>query len=968
MNYFVKRLLSLSVTLAVLSQLLLISPMGNAYATTQDISSEIDQTQMTDETALLDNPLNAQSKTAEPPLTHINNIVIFTRFQGVDEYITETRMQNVQANFNTGANSLKQYISTMSYGDLTVESSFFPKDTQGNVISYQLPHPKDYYLEMDPSNPLLGISRYEKDINAMLIDPIVKNQIETALSKEELDTNGDNLIDSIMIVSSGFQGTWGDTLWPEFSGQILFDSPNTLHSTSGYFKIQLCEPNVIGNLSRTIIHEFCHRLGLPDLYRDTKKNPGTPVNFYDIMAEEENNFLSNLLQYQQRNVLGWGTPIDEFTSGGQFTLKLPEYQNKEVDGGGNNTPETAIILKSPYSSKEFFVVEYRGHQAFDANQCYSVNGQKTYFWESGLLIYRIASNSKGNRIKPDQIYVFRPGETKRNEADGDINKATMSFSSGRTSVGKDFHDEVDGFDNEVLYFTNGQNSGIEIHLIENEHSTNEDTITFQVDFHSKGTGTSDNPYLITSLGDFELINKNSSSSFKLLKDIDASGFDYFTFQPATLSGGGVFDGNNHKIYNLNYNGNVMPTGLFSTILPDAQVKNLTLENFNVTAFQAQCGALVGKNYGLLENINIIGGNVNANTSDAGGIAGYSTGELRNCFSSIQVHGSRAGGLVGWNYYSGQIYDSVAVGTITGYNSTSLIGGIIGENTIYNDDVTSYCENCYWVSSLSGQTVGAMGQSYVDGKTPTDGMQEIIMTIPVITSDIPIALPTVQLEQGTVINGTWSIKNPLFAPIKITNNQICGLYNTNGILCFTFYVNEHPFTIDIPISVSGITEPQFIFTAQLDSLVAIFNGIAARIYETGNHKVYLYDGTTVTPLRVVSECAGLIVDYDDTTGNTIVTNPHTGEYIIIKLGDTSLKKYSSDGTVLGSLTMAVAPMVVGDRTYVPMRAVSEAFGYQVYYREHTDGYNYVTLTNRNPAFTDDEIIALCDDAARKIAAY
>ncbi len=963
MNYSAKRLLSLSVTLTVLLQLLLIFPMGKAYATTQDISGETDQTQITDETVLPDNPLKVQSETTEPPLTYINNIVIFTRFQGFDEYITETGMQNAQANFNTGANSLKQYISTMSYGALTVESSFFPKDTQGNVISYQLPHTKDYYLE----NPDLGKSRYQEDINAMLMDPVIKSQIEATFTADQLDTNKDGSIDSVMIVYAGQGGYWGSALWPSYLGNQQFTNGLSLQNKIQFQLIRLSEgTSLSANNSGTIIHEFLHRLGLPDLYRHpTETYKGEPVGIYDIMAS--NSFYAqNLLQYQQRNVLGWGTPIDEFTSGGQFTLKLPEYQDKEVDGGGNNTPETAIILKSPYSSKEFFVVEYRGHQAFDENASYTIDGQKKYLWETGLLIYRINTIYDSNSSYPDYIYIFRPGEKQINKGEGNISQATLSYANDRTSYGKDVYDEIEGIDNETIYFSNGSNSGIEITLLENENSSN-NTISFNVTFHSKGTGTLEDPYLISSIYDFNFIGQHSSSNFKIVKDLDAKNI---SFQPVTLYGS--LDGNGHKIYDLNFDRGYITasTGLFSSVGSNALVKNLTLENCHFKSSRAACGMIAGNNFGTLENIGVIGGSVESGNSEAGGIVGYSRGSLKHCYSSADVKGYTAGGLVGINFYYGTIYNSLAAGTVSGINSNSLMGGIVGDNTVYDTPNFAGCDNCYWIPSLTGQTTGAMGQSYVDGKTPTDGMQKIIMSAPIeITSSEPVQLPIIQLEQNEiVINSNWNVKDYLFAPVRLENNTIIGLRNSNSDVIVTFTINEYDYTINVPVSVSDITEPQFIFTAQLDSLVAVFNGIAARIYETGNHKVYLYDGTTVTPLRVVSECAGLIVDYDDATGNTIVTNPHTGEYIIIKLGDTSLKKYSSDGTVLGSLTMAVAPMVVSDRTYVPMRAVSEAFGYQVYYREHTDGYNYVTLTNRNPAFTDDEITALCDDAACKIAAY
>ena len=96
-------------------------------------------------------------------------------------------------------------------------------------------------------------------------------------------------------------------------------------------------------------------------------------------------------------------------------------------------------MKSPLSSSEFFVVEYRkrgnalppGEITLDAK----IDG-------SGLIIYRIntrAANLSNHYGGPDGVYVFRPGVTDEKycgskSSDG-ITNSYLSSSAGRTSYG-----------------------------------------------------------------------------------------------------------------------------------------------------------------------------------------------------------------------------------------------------------------------------------------------------------------------------------------------------------------------------------------------------------------------------------------------------------------------------------------------------------------------------------------------------
>jgi hypothetical protein len=85
----------------------------------------------------------------------------------------------------------------------------------------------------------------------------------------------------------------------------------------------------------------------------------------------------------------------------------------------------------------------------------------------------------------------------------------------------------------------------------------------------------------------------------------------------------------------------------------------------------------------------------------GGIVGFNTGTVRNCYATGAVSGTGAsseyiGGVVG-NNYGGTVQNCYATGSVTGMNS---VGGIVGKTI--NTNVT-YCVALN--SNLSGNVLG-----------------------------------------------------------------------------------------------------------------------------------------------------------------------------------------------------------------------------------------------------------------------
>ena len=255
-----------------------------------------------------------------------------------------------------------------------------------------------------------------------------------------------------------------------------------------------------------------------------------------------------------------------------------------------------------------------------------------------------------------------------------------------------------------------------------------------------GGGTSDNPYLITTTDQLDLLakmvngtdgytaNNYSGTYFKLDNDIEyhpttewndatstednytAIGRYYYPFE-------GVFDGGDHtisgiRIYMSGSDDVYNLQGLFGVTF-DGTVKNVTLTDARITGYKEVGGIIGEKNYGLVENCHVtntvaIHAVVN-NSWLHGGIVGYSINgsndKIRRCTSAATI--SIADGLSGCDY-NGGIVGQQDKGTIenclaSGANvsGNSNVGAIVG-----NDDEGSYTSNYYHGCTVNG-TVNAI---------------------------------------------------------------------------------------------------------------------------------------------------------------------------------------------------------------------------------------------------------------------
>jgi len=208
----------------------------------------------------------------------------------------------------------------------------------------------------------------------------------------------------------------------------------------------------------------------------------------------------------------------------------------------------------------------------------------------------------------------------------------------------------------------------------NQDESNQDRTTGFVDVEPNdlaGTGTSDDPYIITNASELQAMEDDLDANYTLGNNIDASGTAQWNdgngFDPvgeAPFSDNeftGFLNGSDYTISNLVINRpDENYVGLFGSILPpsfstDAQavITRLAVSNVSVTG-DDYVGGVIGSNLGRINNSYVIG-SVSGNNS-VGGLTGENMGEFNNgivtrSYAAVSVDGSKAvGGLSGdtWN--------------------------------------------------------------------------------------------------------------------------------------------------------------------------------------------------------------------------------------------------------------------------------------------------------------------------------
>ncbi len=363
----------------------------------------------------------------------LSNTVCFVRFADEDADVFENSLSHYEQLFNASEstdNSVYNYFSQASYGQLAWKSIFFPVAEQGKIKSYQAKYERAYYQKYDAT---LRPTGYQSDAEGEARLQALVKEIASSLSTDVtdpsmVDKNEDGLIDNLCIVLSGQSelSNKRGILWPQrkdlalpdekaiyVNGKKLVGYLMVFDEANGY------NSNFDGIALNTgvLCHEMSHSLGTYDLYHASGSL--NPVGVWDLMSDNQA-AAQNMTAYTKYKYCKWISDIPELSEAGTYTLNPI----------GATTKENIAYKIKPIGKDEYFVVEYRKQEGFDQN-----------LPSSGLIVYRINPAYTGGNVnyngstRLDEQYIFRPGGT--TTVDGDLSKAAFSTESGRTAFGGD---------------------------------------------------------------------------------------------------------------------------------------------------------------------------------------------------------------------------------------------------------------------------------------------------------------------------------------------------------------------------------------------------------------------------------------------------------------------------------------------------------------------------------------------------
>lgn len=754
--------------------------------------------------------------------TNVGYIAIFIEFPdmvdtSLDDAATlanaEAVMNGDNISMTTGLGtgrvlSLGEYIRKYSYQKLNVTTKFFPQDATGKTISYMAPKPRSYYMPKSSTNPdgYTSGERYQRETE--LVEGALqaaKPQIEKAYSAEQIDSGNDGVVDAISFFAEAKKAfedevKWSDLLWSHKIENTLSTKLNG-KTVSRYNFINTYDSKSAGGiftLNRssygTIVHEYLHTCGMPDLYRGYAA--GEPVGFYDIMAGTESTNPQPFLAILSSEVVNWKNKLPTIKqSTDSVTITKPTYTSA--------SEKTAVKIISPFSDKEYFIAEYYSMPAFIT----SVNHAE----KDGLFLYRVNTDRTDGNIngapgqQNDLIYVFRPGDTTVNEGAGDLKKAVLNTSNA--SYGVALGEEAGKWDPASLYYSNGSNSGIRIKVL----SQTDGSVTFSIKMpeNIQGAGTEDSPYLISSIEHLQLIEQKPDKYFKLTSDLDF--IDQGTIKPITYFSG-HFDGNGKTIRNVTIHGE----GFFAETYGNSIIKNLTFENINVEETNGfHAGTVIGTQTGTLQNVVVKSGTVKSSVTNekyrgVGGLVGTLTdiGVIDNCYSSAEVlAGSSTGGLLGLNQ-NGLITNSYANGVVHagGVNTGGFIGEVYLNGTDYKKPL-----NCYYDTKKTqqakafGDSAGQSGDIFaysLDEEVTIDGKK---------TSEVPVPF----LCENPNVHPSLTSKDEKVTKVHAENMKLQGIGSGNTIMTLSFKVGTHDIVMESKVTVENMTDAYPITDIKLD---------------------------------------------------------------------------------------------------------------------------------------------------------
>ena len=304
----------------------------------------------------LNDTLISQAAEPVPEESNFTNLIIFAKFSGEDEFIDTTyegtSVRKITDNsYNTAHYNVADYFQTASSGKLRMSSVYLFDGGHSLTLS----HSRAYYAKYSEDNPEgyqdaseqnARLYELKEDWSKAVMEAIAAgNRISDydgskQYSYEELDKNGDGIIDAITIIYKNTTQTnisvdWSSPLWDyqDYTGLVTIDtgtrtlkSANYVQLTNSYEKspgdssgylYKDMDGNTIVSIGK-VVHETAHILGLKDLYNPSSQSP---VYFMSVMGKPISP-VPQLMSVKEQEALGWAGDenIPRLRTDGEYTL------------------------------------------------------------------------------------------------------------------------------------------------------------------------------------------------------------------------------------------------------------------------------------------------------------------------------------------------------------------------------------------------------------------------------------------------------------------------------------------------------------------------------------------------------------------------------------------------------------------------------------------------------------------------
>ena len=415
----------------------------------------------------------SEIKAAEAVRGDIVNPVVLICF--ADESVEQTRVSFTDAvrNFYIGeSNSLQDYYSTISYGQIGI-TTLFP-DADGELFVYKASNKRSYYKDITSSSTKRTVA--ESDL--------LNSALKAAASHfdfdgHNVDGNCDGYVDSVSFLVSGADSNgsgWGGLLWPhsweleplsQSAGQVTAKLDGV---TVNKFSLNFIETVDVGFLC----HETGHVFGMPDLYHYYYDKDYVQVGQWDIMHLNQSTpqYPTAYLRDKYLGCVGDNQLIDIKTSG--------TYSLKPVSTA---TAEDILAYRLVINENESIYFEYRNN---------SVSVYDSGLSGSGLIVYRVNTSVEGNEDgrrqntkNPDEVYVYRPSvTTNRNTKLRETTNLSYAYLSDDNerfrSLGR--QTSTAKYDENDIFLTDGSNTGVTVKVSERT----DEKISFDIDVNGYG--------------------------------------------------------------------------------------------------------------------------------------------------------------------------------------------------------------------------------------------------------------------------------------------------------------------------------------------------------------------------------------------------------------------------------------------------------------------------------------------------